>query len=730
MRSHSSVRWTTWSLALVVLTLLAMPLTAVPAVMSSPDAGREHLRRTAVQPARPLVAKDKTTPDFVVSLTARPSKAREASLRFRITNPRPWVASSVRACFRLRSQGARILSLGQSGSAKNRSTACWIGRQLGSKRHLIRTFRVRTIRRSTRLNPLRVTTTVAGGNSNVAVRRWALLPRTVRTVKPQRRQARVASLGEVTPPVHASAARAAGCAIPAKLGVAFVVDDSGSMSSSDPGNLRSTAVAVGLDQLPDASLAGATRFADGSHELFPVASTDVNSRPGMKLAASNLNASGGTDFEAAFLGAQTQLQSLAASDKKAVIFLSDGEPNDVGFSSDRAIGAAGIPIYTIGLGSANPAIMADIAARSGGQTFDAASAGALQAIFARIVSLLTCDAQAVTDTFSLNPGASRTIPFSVAPDDGEFRALAAWSGGGVTVTATRPNGSSLTPTSLLAGEGFVDEASYALLTGTNPQSGGWQLTVLASASNPLAVDVTIDVFKRQLTAKLPLAPPPQPPPPPPQSPPPPPQPPVVPFNVATKGRHLDPCSAGLPGFSASTKKIFGGTETFYDRGSSAYLVCTGFGAPEDLEFSPAMQCAVIAAIATYGGPVVNKAAEVACTGGDIITALQTGSWTGAAKSKACGYFSDIFATGVGVLVAGAAAPTGPGAVAVGVGTYKAFAAGLKLACGGLLDGGALALGVKLEADHERNIAKDVVRYGRCIKVTHRLGTYWSATACR
>jgi hypothetical protein len=570
-------------------------------------------------------------------------------------------------------------------------SACWIVRKLKRGRSLTVPIAVQLTHRPSKAQSLkRIAVTITGGNSNPLHHRYALV------AAPRKR-------------AHRARASSTSCTAPQKLGVTFVTDDSESMEISDPAHLRAKAISVGLDELPDGSLAAATSFDEFSGELFGVTTVDGNSRPGLKIAAQQLFDFGGTDYQAAFLGAQNELTAMSGADKKAVVFLSDGAPNSLEFNANEPIAAAGTPIYTIGLGVQGfpeaEGILAGIAAGSGGQFYSATSAGQMQSIFAHIIASLTCGAQNITETFSLNPGESRSIPFTVEPSDSDFRALAAWSEGGVTVTAGRPDATTMSVGSLLPGEGFINESTYALLTAANPLIGQWQLNVTASQGNVNKVDVTIDVFRRSLA---------EPPPPPP-----------------APGRHPDPCTTAYPNFSPKSSKAFGGKQTLYSRSDSLYFVCAGFGAPEDLTLTPEMECALIAAGATFAGPPINVQADAACNVVAIADAYRSGDWLGLAAGQACGYFSDVFASAVGVFAAGASAETGPGAVSIGLFTYRSLAAGLKVACGGLLDGGAKALGVKLEADHETHIALDVLRKGRCIKLREFAGAlHWSAVDCK
>jgi hypothetical protein len=170
----------------------------------------------------------------------------------------------------------------------------------------------------------------------------------------------------------------------------------------------------------------------------------------------------------------------------------------------------------------------------------------------------------------------------------------------------------------------------------------------------------------------------------------------------------------------------------HNRQSSLLEVCDGFGAPEGLVLSPSMKCALVAASATFAGAGAAATAieNGPCLGADIADAYGKKDWLGPAKGAACNYFGEVFAGGVGVVAAGAASGTGPGAAAVGVITYRALAGGLKIACGGLLDGGARDLGAKLEANYEMHVATDIVHRGKCLRYDNSAKIKkWTAVRC-
>jgi hypothetical protein len=192
----------------------------------------------------------------------------------------------------------------------------------------------------------------------------------------------------------------------------------------------------------------------------------------------------------------------------------------------------------------------------------------------------------------------------------------------------------------------------------------------------------------------------------------------------------DPCLAIYGSGSQATHGIFGGTETDYDRTASLYQQCEGFGAPAGLNLSPEMKCALIAAAASYAGFPTNQAVKSACDALGVVDSIANGGWLSSGEDYACGLFAEAFATGVGIFAAGAASETGPGAVEVGVQTYRALNAALTAACAGLFAGGASAIGQKLEADHETGIALDIATKGKCLRERRVFGLiFWSAADC-
>jgi len=104
----------------------------------------------------------------------------------------------------------------------------------------------------------------------------------------------------------------------------------------------------------------------------------------------------------------------ARSGRKAVIAMTDGVDNASSHTISQVITyatALGIPVYTIGLGSADSAILAQLATATGGKYYNAPTASDLQSIYAQIASTLQNQYE-VTFPSGLTDGATHSLQIS------------------------------------------------------------------------------------------------------------------------------------------------------------------------------------------------------------------------------------------------------------------------------------------------------------------------------
>jgi hypothetical protein len=300
---------------------------------------------------------------------------------------------------------------------------------------------------------------------------------------------------------HTGVATAAGavpeCVVPSKLGVSLVLDDSGSMVYNDPSNLRGAAAGIGIDTLPDGSLVSGSKFSDVATRLFNPTALDAANRPALKQAiAAGLQSSGDTDYDAAFTEAQQQLGAMTGADKRAVVFLSDGEPN-FSYTADQPIDAAGIPIFAVGFGQVGGAELTGIARRSGGQAFSLRSAADAPSVFGRILSTLNCDVQQSDVDVSLKPGQTREFRFRVQRGQPGFHALVTWLNGALDVSLIRPDKSVLSLGKTRANESIAVTPTSADATVKTPPSGRWKIRLHAPKTAVRRVRLHLELWARE-----------------------------------------------------------------------------------------------------------------------------------------------------------------------------------------------------------------------------------------
>ena len=185
-----------------------------------------------------------------------------------------------------------------------------------------------------------------------------------------------------------------------KANLEAIVDDSGSMSFSDPNDLRIRAMELFVDtQGNERRTLGAVEFGSDANPLFAPAQIGPNAAA-MKSAfnTSLLEDGGGTDYNAAFAVAGAQNPNADGR-----IFLTDGaHTDDVYMDGHRG----GPPVYVIGLGvvegSEFDQLLDRIATETGGLYRRATDASALQSAMFDLNTAIACQAppRRFTNTFS------------------------------------------------------------------------------------------------------------------------------------------------------------------------------------------------------------------------------------------------------------------------------------------------------------------------------------------
>jgi hypothetical protein len=227
------------------------------------------------------------------------------------------------------------------------------------------------------------------------------------------------------PVAHASAC------VPA-TNIEAIVDDSGSMSVTDPNRLRVQALDLLISTLKSGTNLGAVEFgselleqpaADSVFKPDPVGpnATAMKQALNQKIQADN----GATDYNAAF--AQSDADNPNAD---ARIFLTDGG-HDVGTYNEAHL-VHNVPTYVVGFGAglASPedqARLKKIASDTGGRFFPLEDSSQLQSVMNNIGAALTCQTPPRQFTDRLAKGQSKSHSAAIGAATKSIQITLTWA---------------------------------------------------------------------------------------------------------------------------------------------------------------------------------------------------------------------------------------------------------------------------------------------------------------
>lgn len=169
----------------------------------------------------------------------------------------------------------------------------------------------------------------------------------------------------------------------------LVIDNSASMSETatnlandinTPCEMAKRGAIKSIGMLHDNDYVGVITFSDTYHILAPL--TSAKERENVIAAVSRMGTISGTKYAEAFQAAYDMLSPFHETDKKHVLFISDGNPSDTGYEAIvQRMAQAGITTSVIGIGSyVNEEIMKGLAEIGGGYCTYAITAKELPAL--------------------------------------------------------------------------------------------------------------------------------------------------------------------------------------------------------------------------------------------------------------------------------------------------------------------------------------------------------------
>jgi hypothetical protein len=221
-----------------------------------------------------------------------------------------------------------------------------------------------------------------------------------------------------------AAPRAKAAACTKKGNLEAIIDDSFSMSGTDPGRLRVRGLDLFINTVGNESKTlGAVEFGTTADAVFHPGNIGVFHTPMVAALDRSIAAdNGGTDYNAAFASARAENPSADAR-----IFLTDGGHN-AGVYLDGHRG--GPPTYVVGFSAASTGTdgerLKQIARETGGKAFLQTDSSNLQAVFEEISTIVNCQSPPKTyaDSFTRNgqskphalniPSGTRSVSFALS----------------------------------------------------------------------------------------------------------------------------------------------------------------------------------------------------------------------------------------------------------------------------------------------------------------------------
>ena len=297
-------------------------------------------------------------------------------------------------------------------------------------------------------------------------------------------------------PTGTSARHTAAACAPA-TNIQAIIDDSGSMASTDANRLRVAALDLLISKPQNAKLMlGAVEFGSGANSLFKPRRIGPNAAAMKSLLAINVKANNGsTNYNDALSLAMTENPSAQAR-----IFLTDGGHNSGPYANGHR---GGPPTYVIGLtigpaSSGNPAArrLQQIANETGGKYYPQQDASTLQATVNEINATFDCQRAPlqIVDTFT-SQGQERPHSTAIAKATGTVELTTTWTDptNRFVVTIVGPGRSTRT-----AG------ATYVVLRITKPPPGTLRFNVTAARLVTGRASVITQIARSSRTSGAPV----------------------------------------------------------------------------------------------------------------------------------------------------------------------------------------------------------------------------------
>lgn len=261
--------------------------------------------------------------------------------------------------------------------------------------------------------------------------------------------------------------------IDASMNLALILDSSGSMSDSDPSDLRIDAARMVVDRLGSSATASVIDFDSDAHILVSGANA-VGQRDQLKRAVERIDSDGGTDIGSA-LAKTADSFGRSRSDRKVGILLTDGRGDYNG--EIKPFEKNGWCLYTVALGNKpNLKLLRSLTEKTCGQYIKATTAEDVSRGFGRVISDVDRAPLIASFQGEIKPGETIRHKIQVDGMTKDLRALLTWPGSSMDVTV-------LDPQERMVSQDVAKGKTYAVTQARSVTPGTYTVQVTAQQMN-------------------------------------------------------------------------------------------------------------------------------------------------------------------------------------------------------------------------------------------------------
>jgi hypothetical protein len=286
------------------------------------------------------------------------------------------------------------------------------------------------------------------------------------------------------------------------ISVALIIDSSGSMVGNDPQDQRKKAAKYFIDLAQPGDKIAVVDFDDTLHVWAPLRTiqTEVD-RVVLRAAVDMIDSDGNSNLGAGLHAGYNELVSDATNNKKAAIFLTDGQGShnneQLLYKNKRW------PIFSIGLSSdADTALLHQIALDTGGRDYTDATPNVLQNIYEELSGQFQHQTVLDSHEFPLFPDQVLDFTAPVAIPSAQLTFTTSWPGSDVGMRLRTPSGAIIDANTIAAGIYHAKGPTYEVFRIDYPEVGNWGVQVqgldVSAAGELVRLNVSAPITREYL----------------------------------------------------------------------------------------------------------------------------------------------------------------------------------------------------------------------------------------